>query len=105
MVMDAEERREMFVESVPESVFAARERRVIATLRATRPGRRSRRICALAMESALFDGGEMKRAVRAIMAAPTARPWAIPGPPPEPVVRRLRPYTCRPIHPREERSA
>ena len=78
--MTAEDRVAEFLDIVPDAVLALRERQTVARLRATRPGRHSRRLYTLAMEGALSDGAELRRAVRGILVPPAARPWTIAPP-------------------------
>ena len=78
--MTAEDRVAEFLDIVPDAVLALRERQTVARLRATRPGRHSRRLYTLAMEGALSDGAELRRAARSILAPPAARSWTIDPP-------------------------
>lgn len=78
--MSPEDRAAEFLDIVPDAVLALRERQTIARLQATRPGRHSRRLYTLAMEVALSDGAEIRRAVRSILAPLAARPWRIAPP-------------------------
>lgn len=84
----AADRAAEFLDIVPDAVLALRERQTIARLRATRPGRHSRRLYTLAMEDALSDGAEIRRAVRGILVPPAARPWTI-DPPDAAALRKL----------------
>ncbi len=86
--MTAEDRAAESLDIVPDAVLALRERQTIARLRATRPGRHSRRLYTLAMEGALSDGAELRRAVRGILAPLATRPWMI-DPPDAAALRKL----------------
>jgi hypothetical protein len=80
---------EIFLSDIPAAVLYAREKRTIALLRATRPGRKSRQIFARTIEDALWSGDELRRAATAESKAVHAYRYLRPGVPRRDVQTRL----------------
>lgn len=80
---------EIFLSDIPAAVLYAREKRTIALLRATRPGRKSRQIFARTTEDALWSGDELRRAATAESKAVHAYRYLRPGVPRRDVQARL----------------
>lgn len=77
----------MFLDALPDVLVMVRLDAVRAQLRATRPGRKSRRIFARALEQAMADGSALRRAAaRVVQRDPL---FLRPGAPPAEMQRRL----------------
>ena len=88
---------EHFLDALPDVLVGCRLDALVAQLLVARPGRRSRRIYALAMERALADGKALRRVLAAVTSLTPDPLFLRPGAPPAETQRRLNTAMTRPL--------